>query len=84
MGLIKFILYFILILWLLRIIGQLLLPLLFKRIIKKAQEQAFGQQGRSHHPRSEGSIHIDHVPTKTKTRKKGEAGEFVDFEEIKE
>lgn len=81
MGLIKFILYFILVLWLLRIIGQLLLPLLFKRIIKKAQEQAFGQQQTQSRP--EGSIHIDHVPPNTKARKKDEAGEFVDFEEIK-
>lgn len=81
MGLIKFILYFILILWLLRIIGQLLLPLLFKRIIKKAHEQTFGQQQTQSRP--EGSIQIDHVPPKTKARKKDEAGEFVDFEEIK-
>ncbi len=83
MGLIKFILYFILILWLLRIIGQLLLPLLFKRIIKKAQEQAFGAQNQTKASRPEGSIHIDHVPPKNKARKKDEAGEFVDFEEIK-
>lgn len=83
MGLIKFILYFILILWLLRIIGQLLLPLLFKRIIRKAQEQAFGAPTQSKASRPEGSIHIDHVPAKSKGHKKDQAGEFVDFEEIK-
>ncbi|MEY3711453.1 MAG: hypothetical protein RL104_236, partial [Bacteroidota bacterium] len=34
--------------------------------------------------REEGAIHVDHVPPKRKSRKAEQAGEFVDFEEIKQ
>lgn len=82
MGLLKFIFYFILVLWALRILFRLLLPVIFKRLVIKMQNQA--QQtnpGRSN--RKEGSINVDFVPPKSKTAKAEKAGEFVDFEEIK-
>lgn len=83
MELLKFILYFILILWLIRIALKLLLPVLFKQLIKKVQKQAGQAYGQPKSSRPEGTIHVDHIPPKTKKRKMDAAGEFVDFEEIK-
>lgn len=83
MGLLKFIFYFILVVWALRILVQLLLPVLFKRLIKKAQQQAEQGYGQPKQTRKEGSIQIDHMPPKQKKRRADAAGEFVDFEEIK-
>ncbi|MFM6976634.1 MAG: DUF4834 family protein [Sphingobacteriaceae bacterium] len=82
MGLIKFILYFFLILWTLRILFRLLLPVVFRQLIKKVQNQA--QQTQAKPQYKEGTIHVDHVPPKgKKTKNTDQAGEFVDFEEIK-
>lgn len=83
MGLLKFILYFILAVWTLRVLVQLLLPILFKRLIKKAQQQAQQAYGQPKQTRQEGSIHIDHMPPKSKKGQTDAAGEFVEFEEIK-
>ncbi|MEY3678351.1 MAG: hypothetical protein RI924_492 [Bacteroidota bacterium] len=85
MGLLQNILYFLLAIWILRILLRLLLPVIFKQLLKKVQKQAQASYTRTEEQsREEGAIHVDHVPPKRKSRKAEQAGEFVDFEEIKQ
>lgn len=84
MGLIQFLLYFILVVWILRVLLRLFLPLLFKQLIKKMQKKAQDAYAPPQESsRKEGSIQVDHIPPKRKSKKAEQAGEFVDFEEIK-
>jgi len=86
MGLLKFLFITICILWLVRVVFRLLMPFLFQKLVSKVQQQA-GQQyegRRSQDSRPQGSIRVDYVPPKDKeARAADNAGEFIDYEEIK-
>ena len=95
MGLIKFLFTAILILWKLRMLVIQLLPWILRGFAKKMQEQAFkdfqaqNQQrprpnARQHQRQPEGKINIDYIPPQsTNHHGSNQAGEFIDFEEIK-
>ena len=89
MGLLKFLFISILILWLLKMLVKFLLPYFFQKMVKKAQQQAGNPH--SHHDKRQqqrrpaGKLSIDYIPPKDKeARAADKAGDFVDFEEIKE
>jgi len=82
MALLKFIFITILVLWTLRLLIRLLLPILFNNLAGKMQQQAAGQQ-QQRRPRSEGSISIDYMPPKPDQSKTDKLGDFVDYEEVK-
>ena len=84
MGLIKFIFIAILVLWIIRMLIKLILPMLFNNLVSKAQQQAGGQGQQQQQKRSkpEGSISIDYMPPK-QTGKTDKLGDFVDYEEVK-
>lgn len=82
MGLIKFLIVTIMVMWIIRIALRLIFPVFLKKAFSGAQTQNSKQQHRTRQP--EGTISIDYMPNKTE--KKGNAdnlGEFVDFEEVK-
>lgn len=82
MGIIKFILITLLIIYILRIILRLVFPMILKSMLSKVQQQAANQPGaRSTKP--EGSISIDYMPPSPQTRKTDKLGDFVDYEELK-
>jgi hypothetical protein len=85
MGLLKFLIITILVLWLIRMIARLLLPLLFKKMVSKAQEHVNAQYRQHEEPRRPaGKISVDYVPPKDKeARAADKAGDFIDFEELK-
>jgi len=95
MGFIKFLFIAILVLWILRMLTARLLPWILRGFAKKMQEQAFkeyqaqGQQRsrqnpREHQKKTEGKINIDYIPPQPPNQNgANQAGEFVDFEEIK-
>ncbi|MBC7913772.1 MAG: DUF4834 family protein [Pyrinomonadaceae bacterium] len=85
MTLLKFLLISILVLWLIRMIARLLLPVLFKKMVNKAQEHVNKQSGQQRQQsRPVGKIHVDYVPPKDKeARAADKAGDFIDFEEVK-
>ena len=91
MGLLKFFLITILVLWLIKRIAKLLLPMLFQKVVNKAQQQMNNQYGggqpRQHQyqqQRSMGKLKVDYIPPKEKeARAADKAGDFIDFEEIK-
>lgn len=81
MGLLKFLFITICILWLIKMIVRLLLPILFQNIITKAQNQA-NQRYQQQNPTPDGRIRVDYMPPKSKSKVDDE-GDFVDYEEIK-
>ncbi len=82
MPLLKFIFITILVLWVIRLLIRLLLPILFNNLAGRMQQQATGQ-AQQRRPKPEGSISIDYMPPKPDQRKTDKLGDFVDYEEVK-
>lgn len=83
MPFLKFIFIAILVLWVIRLLIRLLLPMLFGNLASKMQQQATGQkQQQQRRSKPEGSISIDYMPPK-QTGKTDKLGDFVDYEEVK-
>ena len=90
MGLIRFLIIAISIIYIIRILARIFLPFLFKKAVNKMQEKMNQQQGGYQPPNSgaqkkpEGTISVDFVPpTPKKKPKLDQAGDFVDYEELK-
>lgn len=76
---IRFLLISILVLYIIRSLVRLILPMLFQSLVNKAQQQ--NQQYQS--PKQpEGKVKVDYIP-KTKSQVPDSEGDFVDYEEIK-
>jgi uncharacterized protein DUF4834 len=83
MALLKFLFITICVLWLLKMIARLLLPIFFHKLVAKAQNQANQRyQQQQQHTNPDGRIRVDYMPPKEKSRGEN-AGDFVDYEEIK-
>jgi K+-transporting ATPase c subunit len=82
MGLLRFIMITIFILWLIRIILRLVFPLVLKNIFGKMQQQANGGAA-PQQKKPEGSISIEYMPPQPKKGNPDKLGDFVDFEEVK-
>jgi hypothetical protein len=79
----RFILTLILIVYGLRLLARLLMPLMVKTVVKKAQENFNNQQQQRPQTR-EGEIHVDYMPPAEKKKSHlQDKGDFVDYEEIK-
>lgn len=79
----RFLLITIFILWIIRVISRLVMPLLFQQVVNKARQQA-GQPNPYQNRKPEGSIHVDYIPPHHKEPVPSDkAGDFVDYEEIK-
>jgi len=83
MPLIKFLFIAVLVLWVIRILIRLILPLLFNNLASKMQQQATGQQPQQPKRKPEGAISIDYMPPKPSQDKTDKLGDFVDYEEVK-
>lgn len=85
-GLIKFLIWFFLISYILKFLGRFVFPFLLKRYIKKKQSQFnqhFTQQQDTTSDVEEGKVTIKTKVKKTKSDKT-DMGEYVDFEEVDE
>ncbi|RYG17570.1 MAG: DUF4834 family protein [Chitinophagaceae bacterium] len=82
MPLIKFLFIAVLVLWVIRILIRLLLPMLFGNLASKMQQQANGQPQQPKR-KPEGSISIDYMPPRPDQGKTDKLGDFVDYEEVK-
>jgi hypothetical protein len=80
MAFIRFLFIAILILYIIRSIVRLLLPMLFQSVVNKAQEGQ-QQQYRSQRP-PEGKVKVDYIPEKKSSIPDSE-GDFIDYEELK-
>ena len=82
MVLIRFLLISILILYLVRTVLRLLLPMFFQSVVNKAQQQA-NQQNYNRQDPPTGRIKVDYIPEGKKSSVPDTEGEFVEYEEVK-
>lgn len=82
MGLLKFLIIAILVLWIIRVLIRMIFPVVLKNAFNNVQNQATGNQ-HQHSKRPEGSISIDYMPKKEKKGNADKLGDFVDYEEVK-
>lgn len=86
-ALLKFLLITIVVMWLIKQVVKLLLPMIFQKVVNKAQQQAGYQSQRQQNYQQQkpvGKISVDYVPPKDKeARAADKAGDFIDFEELK-
>ncbi|MGI4021715.1 MAG: DUF4834 family protein [Janthinobacterium lividum] len=86
MLLIRFLIIAICVLYMLRMLGRLLLPALFRGMINKTQAQnnpGYAQTRPDRHPK-EGTIKVDYIPPNVyKSAVPSSEGEFVKYEEVK-
>ena len=83
MGILKFLFITVCVLYLIKMIARLLLPILFQKIVTKAQQQATQQYQQRNQSPADGRIRVDYIPPREKDAKSDKAGDFVEYEEIK-
>ncbi|MET3112894.1 hypothetical protein AAKU52_000613 [Pedobacter sp. CG_S7] len=83
MGLLKFLMITIFVLWLIRIILKLVFPMILRNIFGKMQQQANNGGAAPQPKKPEGSISIDYMPPQQKPGNADKLGDFVDYEELK-
>ena len=81
MILIRFLLISIFILYLVRTVLRLLLPMFFQSVVNKAQQQY--QQNNTRQDPPTGRIKVDYIPEGKKSSVPDTEGEFVEYEEVK-
>ncbi|MDB5007213.1 MAG: hypothetical protein JWQ84_3009 [Mucilaginibacter sp.] len=79
----SFLITAILILYIVRSLVRIFLPMLFQGVINKAQQQQRNQQQNYTRNTTSAKIKVDHVPDPKKGTIPDSEGEFVDYEEIK-
>lgn len=82
MMLIRFLIITIAILYILRFVFRLLLPMLFQKVMNKAAQQYNGAKPQEPAPRPQGKIQVDYAPPKHESPM-ADKGEFVEYEEVK-
>ncbi|HTI59640.1 DUF4834 domain-containing protein [Mucilaginibacter sp.] len=80
MLLLRFLFFAILIMYIIRALVRLLLPMLFQGMVNKAQQQ--GQQQYRSQKQPEGKVKVDYIP-ENKSSIPDSEGDFIDYEEIK-
>ena len=84
MLLIRFLIISICILYILRSLVRIFLPMLFQGLVNKAQQQQNAQQSQySQKQKPTGAIKVDYMPPAQKSAIPDSEGEFVDYEEVK-
>ncbi|MFC5282556.1 DUF4834 family protein [Pedobacter alpinus] len=91
MGFIRFLIIAIFVIYILRVLARIFLPFLFKKVVNNMQEkmnkqQAGYQQYQQKNSKPEGTLSVDYVPPTNPVKKPrlDNAGDFVDYEEVKE
>lgn len=83
MALLRFLFIIISVLWLLKMVVRLLLPMLFNSMVNKAQQQSNQRFHQQQQNRPDGRIRVDYIPPREKNTQTDKAGDFVDYEEVK-
>ena len=80
--LLSFLITAILVLYIIRSLARIFLPMLFQSVVNKAQQQQNPRQNYSSNAKSD-KIKVDYIPKSNKGTVPDSEGEFVDYEEIK-
>jgi hypothetical protein len=86
--LLSFLITAILIIYVIRALARIFLPMLFQSVVNKAQQQHQQAAGRQQNYNSNantntGRIRVDYKPTPKKGSIPDSEGDFVDYEEVK-
>ena len=82
MLLLKILFITICVLWLLKMVVRVLLPMFFQKLMTKAQNQANQRYQQQNQNSPDGRIRVEYMPPKEKSRGDN-SGDFVDYEEVK-
>ena len=82
MLLLKILFITICVLWLLKMVARVLLPMFFQKLMAKAQNQANQRYQQQNQNSPDGRIRVEYMPPKEKSRGDN-SGDFVDYEEVK-
>ncbi len=82
MEFIEFIIVAGFVLYLVRVLLRLLLPMIFQGLVNKAQQGQGQQRSYQQSTRADGRVRVDYAP-KTKSQIPDSEGDFIDYEEIK-
>jgi hypothetical protein len=82
MEFLSYLLFIIFILYVIRSIIRIVLPMIFQKVVNKAQQQQNHQQNYTRATKT-GSIKVDYIPESKKGAVPDSEGEFIDYEEIK-
>jgi hypothetical protein len=83
MLLIRFLIITVCVLWLIRTLARIFLPMLFQSMVNKATQQ-HNQQFQQQRPQpTESKVKVDFVPPAPKNAIPDNEGDFVDYEEVK-
>jgi hypothetical protein len=85
MEFLDFLFFTILIIYIVRSVLRIVLPMVFQKVVDKAQQQQSAgrhQQNYSSNARA-GQVKVDYVPQAKKGSVPDSEGEFVDYEEVK-
>ena len=82
MLLLKILFITICVLWLLKMVVRVLLPMFFQKLMTKAQNQTNQRYQQQNQNSPDGRIRVEYMPPKEKSRGDN-SGDFVDYEEVK-
>jgi len=77
--LLSFLITAILILYIIRSLARIVMPMLFQSVINRAQQQ----QNYRQQSRPEAGVKVDYIPKGKKNAVPDSEGEFIDYEEVK-
>jgi len=84
MGLIRFLFIAISVIYILKALARIFLPYIFNKAVHKMAQQQQANQQQTQSAKPEGTISVDFVPPNApKKPKLDQAGDFVDYEELK-
>jgi len=85
MEFLDFLFFTIIIIYIIRSVLRIVLPMLFQKVVNRAQQQqsSGGHQQRYNGNAKTGQVKVDYVPASKKGSIPDSEGEFVDYEEVK-
>lgn len=83
MLLIRFLIITVCVLWLIRTLARIFLPMLFQSMVNKATQQQTRQYQQQRPQHTEGKVKVDFIPPSPKNTIPDNEGDFVDYEEVK-
>ncbi len=86
MELLEFLITVIIVWWAIKMIARIVLPMLFQKVVNKAQQhqQNYQQNYQQTYTNAKSdSVKIDHIPQQPKGKIPDSEGDFIDYEEIK-
>ena len=83
MEFLDFLFFAVIAIYIVRALLRIVLPMVFQRVVNKAQQQQGQQQNYRGQSKTEAGVKVDYIPKGKKGTVPDSEGEFVDYEEVK-